>query len=97
MYFTTSPKNRITQVQKRTPPETPIKPKKNDNDNNSDNTHLDEDYRFLKGIIKFLIIFIIILIILYLGLLIMRQCRKKNYVDPNFFHKVGSELLNENE
>ena len=97
MYFTSSNKMRLIPIKKRTPPEKPIKPKKKDNENKSDNSHIDEDFSFLKGIIKFLIIFIIILIILYLGLLIMRQCRKKNYVDPNFFHKVGSELLNENE
>ncbi len=97
MYFKTSNKNRITQVKKRTPPEKPIKPKKNDNDNNSDNTHIDEDYRFLKGIIKFLIIIIIILIILYLGLLTLRLCQKKKFVDSNYFYKAGHELFNENE
>ena len=96
MYFKSTNKNRLIKVKNRTPSDEPIKPKPKDNkDYPPDPVVPEDDFTFLKGFIRFLVIIIIVLIILYLGLLTLRLFKKKKYYDSNYFYKAG-ELLNEN-
>ncbi len=98
--FSSKNKDRLVQFDKRPQPSEPIKPTKDLEEekvvpeNNKENTK--EDVSVFVFIIKVLISIVIVLVILYVGLIILRNIRKKKFVDPNFYYKATQELFSEN-